>query len=236
MIATAGFPTRCARLAGLFLFSFLLVGCALRPVRPVEPGGNGPTPAPAGSASSSPPPAGPVSPLPAADAQRIIEARARDTVAALKRQDMKKLAEVVHPKKGLRLSPYASVRPGAGGDVVLSRAEVEGALAEKAVRRWGHYDGRGDPIVLPFADYYERFVYDVDFAAAPQVSYNRPIGQGNTVDNSAEVYPGAIVVEYHFPGFEKKYEGMDWRSLRLVFEREGDAWYLVGIIHAQWTI
>jgi (p)ppGpp synthase/HD superfamily hydrolase len=29
---------------------------------------------------------------------------------------------------------------------------------------------------------------------------------------------------------------MDWRSLRLVFEKKNDIWYLVGIIHDQWTI
>lgn len=43
-------------------------------------------------------------------------------------------------------------------------------------------------------------------------------------------------VEYHFPGFEKKYEGKDWKSLRLVFEKKNDRWYLVGIVHDQWTI
>jgi hypothetical protein len=29
---------------------------------------------------------------------------------------------------------------------------------------------------------------------------------------------------------------MDWRSLRLVFEEQGGSWYLVGIVHDQWTI
>jgi (p)ppGpp synthase/HD superfamily hydrolase len=29
---------------------------------------------------------------------------------------------------------------------------------------------------------------------------------------------------------------MDWRSLRLVFEKKDDIWYIVGIIHDQWTI
>jgi hypothetical protein len=37
-------------------------------------------------------------------------------------------------------------------------------------------------------------------------------------------------------GFDPEYEGMDWRSLRLVFEKKNDIWYLVGIIHDQWTI
>ena len=43
-------------------------------------------------------------------------------------------------------------------------------------------------------------------------------------------------MEYHFPGIDPKFEGMDWRSLRLVFEQKNCTWYLVGIIHAQWTI
>jgi (p)ppGpp synthase/HD superfamily hydrolase len=44
------------------------------------------------------------------------------------------------------------------------------------------------------------------------------------------------MVEYHFSGFDPKYEGMDWRSLRLVFEEKDNIWHLVGIIHDQWTI
>jgi len=43
-------------------------------------------------------------------------------------------------------------------------------------------------------------------------------------------------VEYHFPGIDPQYGGLDWRSLRLVFQQSGGEWYLVGIIHDQWTI
>ncbi|HYF94322.1 MAG TPA: hypothetical protein VD969_19050 [Symbiobacteriaceae bacterium] len=54
-------------------------------------------------------------------------------------------------------------------------------------------------------------------------------------DNWRAAYPDGFMVEFHFPGFEAKYGGMDWRSLRLVYERLGNAWFLVGIIHGQWT-
>jgi hypothetical protein len=43
-------------------------------------------------------------------------------------------------------------------------------------------------------------------------------------------------MEYHFSGFEAQYEGMDWESLRLVFIQEDSTWYLVGIVHDEWTI
>ena len=47
-------------------------------------------------------------------------------------------------------------------------------------------------------------------------------------------------MEAHFPGFDKKFGGMDWESLRLVFEEVatdgGSELMLVGIVHDEWTI
>ena len=56
------------------------------------------------------------------------------------------------------------------------------------------------------------------------------------IENQFEIYDNAIVVEYYFPGFNPDYAGMDWESLRLVFEQYENDWKLVGIIHNQWTI
>ncbi len=61
------------------------------------------------------------------------------------------------------------------------------------------------------------------------------IGRSNTSNNNFEIYSNAIIVEFHFSGFDSKYEGMDWESLRLVFEEKDGTWYLIGIIHDQWT-
>ena len=69
-----------------------------------------------------------------------------------------------------------------------------------------------------------------------EVGFDQTVGQGNTINNIIEVYPEAVVVEYHFEGFDPQYAGMDWRSLRLVFEESGGTWYLVGIVHDEWTI
>ena len=41
---------------------------------------------------------------------------------------------------------------------------------------------------------------------------------------------------YDVTGFEPEYEGIDWKSLTLVFEKDSGDCYLVGIIHGQWTI
>jgi len=72
---------------------------------------------------------------------------------------------------------------------------------------------------------------------APDVTYNsETLSSGNLINNIRESYPAAIIVEYHFPGFEEKYGGMDWTSLWLVFEKQGSEWYLVGLVHGEWTI
>jgi hypothetical protein len=81
-----------------------------------------------------------------------------------------------------------------------------------------------------------RFIYDADFARPQQVGYNTVIGRGNTINNISEFYPNAIFIEYHFEGVDPKRSGMNWRSLRLVLEEQQGAWYLVGIVHDEWTI
>jgi hypothetical protein len=100
---------------------------------------------------------------------------------------------------------------------------------------WGHFDGTGDPIQMTPEGYYDRFIYSRDFLEADKTGYNEVIGSGNMLENQFEIYPHAIVAEYYLEG-DPQYAGMDWRSLRLVFAPHGDQWYLVGIIHNQWTI
>ena len=56
------------------------------------------------------------------------------------------------------------------------------------------------------------------------------------INNIKEAYPNGQFVEFHITGLEPKYEGIDWRSLKLVFEDVNGTLYLVGIIHSEWTI
>jgi len=154
-------------------------------------------------------------------------------LAALKAQDMAALAALAHPTQGVRFSPYAFVRDE---DLGFTPAQLNGAFSDSTVYEWGAYDGSGEPINLTFAGYYQEFIFDQDYTTAEAVGVNERLGQGNSIDNSHEAYPGAMVVEYHFPGFNPDYEGMDWVSLRLVFQEFEGRWVLVGIIHDQWTI
>jgi hypothetical protein len=165
-----------------------------------------------------------------------IAVQASAALQAIKQKDWNGLALLVHPVKGVRLSPYGYVKTGSGGDQIRTAGQIQTGFTDSAVIHWGEYDGNGNPINLNFQGYYQRFIYNVDFAQAPVVAYNQIAGHGNTQNNMHEVYPGNQFVEYHFPGFNPQFGGMDWQSLRLVFEEVAGNWYLVGIVHNQWTI
>jgi len=165
-----------------------------------------------------------------------ISSQASAALLAIMQQDWNQLATLAHPTKGVRFSAYGYVNTGANGDRVRTTQQIQAGFTDQAVYNWGHYNGTGDPIDLTFADYYAAFVYNHDFSQAPVIVFNTIAGHGNTLINLHEVYPQGQFVEYNFPGFDPQYEGMDWQSLRLVFEETAGNWYLVGVIHDQWTI
>lgn len=189
-------------------------------VKPTEP----PTPYPQPEASAAPA----VSSTP----NQALMALAGKVVNALKEQDFQALASYADPQNGVRFSPYANV---SDSDLVFTAAQIPALMTDATKYTWGVADGSGQPIELTFGEYYAKFIYDVDFASAPQVALNQRLGVSTTIDNSAEYYPGAMIVEYYFPGSDPKFSGMDWHSLRLVFQEYQGQWYLSGIIHDQWT-
>ncbi len=160
--------------------------------------------------------------------------RGEAILRALEVGDMEALAGFVHPDKGVRFSPYPYVNPEQ--DVVLTADEIRTAMLDSRVRTWGAWDGSGEPIEMTFSEYLERFVWDHDYFKADSVSVNESLGQGNSLDNAREVYPDATIIEYYFAGFDPQYEGMDWRALKLVLENRNGQWFLVAIIHGEWTI
>lgn len=155
-------------------------------------------------------------------------------IQLLETQDMTTLATYIHPTKGVRFSPYGYV--DAINDLVFTAAQISTLLQDPQNYTWGSYDGSGDPITKTFANYYDEFVYDEDFANPHMIGNNVVIGTGNSLINIAQEYPNGQFIEFHFTGFDPQYSGIDWVSLRLVFEDVSGTLYLVGIIHDQWTI
>lgn len=155
-------------------------------------------------------------------------------IALLADLDMNALSPYIHPTKGVRFSPYGYV--DTANHLVFTQEQLSTLMADTQTYTWGSYDGSGEPIIKTFPEYYAEFVYDEDFINPHVIGNNVIVGTGNSLINITEVYPEGVFVEFHFQGFDPQYEGIDWVSLRLVFEELDGNWYLVGVIHDQWTI
>ena len=167
-------------------------------------------------------------------AKEIIEKTADELINAIKNKDAKIISDYVHPVKGVRFTPYTTV--SVENDFVINKEDMVDFFKDENSYVWGYYDGSGEEINLTPNQYYEKFIYSEDFINALEVGYNEVLSSGNMIENQFEVYENAIVVEYHIPEINPEYEGLDWQSLRLVFEEYDGNWKLVGIIHNQWTI
>lgn len=155
-------------------------------------------------------------------------------IQLIKDKDMANLSLYIHPSKGVRMTPY--LYTDVQSNQVFTAQEVATLDQNSTVFNWGDYDGSGDPISLSFNDYYDKFIYDEDFINPHLIGNNTAIGSGNALDNISQAYPNGHFIEFHFTGIDPQYEGIDWRSLRLVFQQDGGLWYLVGMVHGQWTI
>ncbi|MGV1005351.1 MAG: hypothetical protein ACOYEV_11430 [Candidatus Nanopelagicales bacterium] len=171
----------------------------------------------------------------AADSAAVQQLRAAtdEVLGALADQDYVALAELVHPATGVRFAPYGFVDVEEG--VALTPEQVAGLGEDDDVFTWGSDPGSGDPLKLTFAQYNERFVYDQQFLHAEEVAVNRSLSEGSSLDNTADAFPGAQFVDYHFPGFDDQYGGLDWETLRVVMSEQAGRWYLVGLVHDSWT-
>ena len=157
-----------------------------------------------------------------------------EVLESLKDKDMENLSEFVHPTKGIRFSPYGYV--DVDNHQVFSAEEVSAIKDDAGFYTWGSYDGSGESIELDFDGYYDEFIFDEDFLNPQIIGNNVSVSQGNSLDNISEVYEGGHFIELHFQGIDPQYEGIDWKSLKLVFEAVDNDWYLVGVVHDQWTI
>ena len=171
---------------------------------------------------------------PTVNKDSLIFALTNQILTSIKVKDFKKFSEFIHPIFGVRFSPYAFIDTSA--NVKLSAVTLIEQINKQTKLVWGSFDGSGEIIQLTIEEYFNRFVYNADFINAEKKSINKMIGSGNTINNLESIYIGCDFTESYFSGFDKKFEGMDWCCLRLVFKKYNDKYYLVGMVHDQWTI
>lgn len=155
-------------------------------------------------------------------------------VCALRQQDYGTLAAFTHPEKGVSFTPYSTVDPDS--DLTFSQEQVIRLKQDSNVYRWGIVDGRGSPIDMTWFEYFNRYIFNVDYSQAPQIGVDQIMMRGNALENLTEAYPEGRFVDFCFPQLDQANEGLDWCSLRLVFESGQSGWYLVGVVHGEWTI
>lgn len=153
---------------------------------------------------------------------------------ALKKNDYDQLASAVHPDKGVTFTPYSTVDPDI--NVNLSSLQVSKLASDETVYTWGYVSGRGNLIEMTIPQYLENYVYDADYSQAPEIGVDRVLISGNALENVAVAYPGCRYVDFCYPSVDPINQGLDWHSLKLVFEPGETRWLLVGIIHSQWTV
>jgi len=158
--------------------------------------------------------------------------RALQIIGALKNRDLGALSTYIHLEKGVRFSPYIYVSEN---DLVFRADQVSNLSLDPNIYRWGYDAGTGAPFEMTFVNYFDRFVYDKDYASPQVISFNQPLTRGSTIDNLEEFYPDAKYVIYFFESIDPQYGGLDFRGLRLVMEEKDGVWYLVGVAHDEWT-
>jgi len=165
--------------------------------------------------------------------QDSIKAIGKQILISLKENNWAELRKYFS-EEGVLFSPYGYVDTTTSKK--LTPDDFLTAIEKKWTLTWGSYDGTGDPIKLTVTDYVKKFAYNADYLNAEATGYDEVIKQGNSTNNLKEIYPNQHFIDYHFSGFDQKLKGMDWTSLRLVIEKQHGEYFLVAIIHDQWTV
>ncbi|EIJ34814.1 hypothetical protein [Thiothrix nivea] len=144
---------------------------------------------------------------------------------------------------GVRFMPYYRMEPS---DVTLTADGFESDFIPQnpPPRVWGTQDGSGDPISLSTRNYFSKYVADFPYHNNATVTLINSNGdfqsQGNLINNLLASFPMPQyrIVEYHQPGTDPAFGGLDWTSLMVILKDVGggNQWTLVGLAHGSWTI
>jgi hypothetical protein len=158
----------------------------------------------------------------------------RQVLEVLKSKDYSQLSSFVHPVKGVRFSIAGYV--DTANDQGFSPERLNNYTTSKKMQKlvWG-INMEGDSIRQTLPEYLAKKVYGKDFYNADSVGYNIIYHTGSDPKMMETVYGHAPFVSNFFGGDEKKYGGIDWLALRLIFEKYDEQYYLVGVINDEWT-
>ena len=135
--------------------------------------------------------------------------------------------------EGVVVSLDAFIEPTASDDVSLTVGDLDDRIDQVVL--WGFADGTGYPVVDTVDGRLATYRRAPALLTPDEVGVDRRIGLGNTIDNLAEAFPAARVVEYHHAG-RGDLADFTWTSVRLAFEPREAGWTLVALASDGWTI
>jgi hypothetical protein len=181
------------------------------------------------------PSAKPEAPAAAPDDSLALTTLAKEILQTAAAKDYPKLADYVHPIQGIRFSPYAFVDQDDHKHFTAEefRTQVTKDLQKKVL--WGTSDPLSEPIKRTVEAYFKEFGYDKDYLGAGEYGYNQTMGGGTVSNNLEEIYPGAPRVEVFWAPTDEERAPYEWGAVRLVFEKQGDRYYLIAWVHDAWN-
>ncbi|MCP4118445.1 MAG: hypothetical protein GY737_24220 [Desulfobacteraceae bacterium] len=150
--------------------------------------------------------------------------------------DFKSLINHIHPIKGLNFSPYA--RDLTKLFIINFPPKIiSNFRKDKHLYLWGYYDGIGTPIELTPMEYYEQFIYDIDYKTKSEGIYisNKDLKTQYSLNAIYKTYPGSSLVQYNYKGTEAT-GFKDFKDLILIFTKIKNQWYLEGLAHSESTL
>ncbi len=148
--------------------------------------------------------------------------------------DLEQFAQYFHPEKGTYFVPYTYLDTTKA--IHYNTSDFINDLKNNTSIIWGEYDGSGETIKLSIKDYFKQFVYNVDYKTlTTRKNINSKLPDGNAINNINDIFPNTEYVDYYYKG-SGNYEGMDWSSLTFYAEKFDGKYYLLAVVHNQWTI
>ena len=151
----------------------------------------------------------------------------------IKNKDYESLSEYIHPEKGVIFIPYTFI--DYEENLVLKSVQIRDIDTDNSKYIWGFYGPSPRPIELTASEYFEQFVYDKDYLNASQIAFNYSISQGNSMENTKDIFEDCIFVDFYDEGTQE-YGNLDWTSLKIVMEKYDGEFKVVAIVHSSYTL
>lgn len=157
-------------------------------------------------------------------------ANAMKAARAIEEQDFETLATFVDPEEGVTFTPYSTV--DRSSNLNFSAEELTAAGSDGTSYVWG-VSSDTSPIKMTIPEYFDSYVWDADYWSVSAIGIDTVLYSGNSLENVSDAYPDCHFVDFYLPSSDAN--GQDWSSLKLVFRQSDAEWYLVGVIHSEWT-